>query len=124
MDQYIDDDGWIGHLWENGPQPLEFGDGALRFGQYHIAEFLISQTPTGKAWWVEGFSKGAYCLLSGVEPVRRPGLMWWGQAGTMSRDNLYGLIDGASILGDELTNKVLWAKLKKRFFFTWNTKDI
>ena len=125
MDDYLDAKGFVGHKWIGGKQPLEFGDGALRLGQYYGPRYLLAKSAVERDALKDRFVLNVAALLTGPEPVRYPQPSeWWGQPGTMSRDNLYGIIDGCSILGCPVWSMYLWRVLKKRWMFTWNTKAI
>lgn len=97
------------------------GDTAQREGMVRIAESIlrVSILDTDPQTQCEGL------LFSGPEPVRNPDpTKWWGQPGTMSRDNTFPLIVAMGLLGLQHQVYRLMFMLIKRAGWFWNTKHI
>jgi len=120
LQDFTDFQGFIGHR-DPTTGKLEFGDSAQRTFSYFIAQFATG-TPVPK-----DVVKAAYEAIKKPdgELVRHPDITeWYGQRGSMSRDQLIPVLIALDLYGlDKEFKELLW-NLLKRGWFAWNTKRI
>jgi len=117
-------DGWICHIGHDGK--LEFGDGSQRAGMYYFLKYIST-----KNWVVKKAFREKFRTM--ITPLRLPSgewvrhtdqTKWWGQPGTMSRDQLIPIISAMATMRLHGEMIDLERNLDRRFFFAWNTKGI
>lgn len=128
---YTDNKGFIGH---GSPGNLEFGDGAQRLGTIWVKRFVRMSEPQYEVL-KEGMAKNfleqlELIHLESGEWVRHwDSLQWWGQPGTMSRDQMDPLLMAMILWAPhnkeiETLAKEAVLTIIKRGGFLWNYRHI